>query len=144
MFGRFGADYAERVDREWDSERVVLIGTFRIPQDRVDEWKVAVRGMADFVHANVPRVVAFDMFVNEDGTEGTVIQVHPDSASLEQHLEAAAERIAAGTQMVEVLRIDLFGSPSKRVMKRLQDEAADRWPVTVRPHYLGFTRPGGP
>jgi hypothetical protein len=131
------------VDREWTRERVVLIGTFRIPRDRVDEWKVAVRGMADFVHANVPRIIAFDMFVNDDKTEGTVVQVHPDSASLEQHLDAAAERIAQGTQMVEVVRIDLVGAPSQRVVQRLLDEAAGRWPVTVRPHYLGFTRAEG-
>jgi hypothetical protein len=129
------------VDREWDSERVVLIGTFRIPKNRVDDWRVAVRGMAEFVHANVPRIIAFDMFVNHDETEGTVIQVQPDTASLEQHLDAAAERIAQGTQMVEVGRIDLFGAPSQRVLQRLLDEAGGRWPVTVRPHYLGFTRP---
>jgi hypothetical protein len=130
----------EHMDREWDTKGVVLIGTFRIPTDRVDEWRVAVRGMADFVHANVPRIIAFDMFVNDDETEGTVIQVHPDSTSLEQHLDAAAERIAQGTQMVQVVRIDLYGAPSERVVERLRDEAAGAWPVTVRPHYLGFTR----
>jgi hypothetical protein len=100
--------------------------------------------MAEFVHANVPRIIAFDMFVNDDETEGTVIQVHPDTASLEHHLDAAAERMSQGSQMVEVVRIDLYGAPSQRVLERLLDEAAGRWPVTVRPHYLGFTRPGRP
>jgi phage pi2 protein 07 len=53
------------MDREWNPDQVVLVGTFRIPQDKVDEWRVAVRGMADFVHANVPQIIAFDMFVTE-------------------------------------------------------------------------------
>jgi quinol monooxygenase YgiN len=130
------------MDGAWNPDQVVLIGTFRIPQDKVDDWRVAVRGMADFVHANVPRIIAFDMFVTEDGTEGTVIQVHPDSASLEQHLDAAASRIAQGIQMVSVVRIDLYGSPNPGLIKRLRDEAAGLWPVTVRPHYLGFARTG--
>lgn len=85
-----------------------------------------------------PDVIAFDAYVNEDGTEGTSIHIHPDSASFERYLVAAASRIGRGTQVVEVLRIDQYGSPSDHLVERLRRMGT--WPVNVWSHVHGFGR----
>lgn len=38
------------------------------------------------VETNEPQVIAFHGFLNEDGTEMTSIQVHPDTASMDFHM----------------------------------------------------------
>jgi hypothetical protein len=116
-------------------DAVIFIGTFRIPS--AETWLPAIEDMRDFVEANVPRVRSYHAYVNHDQTEGMVMYVHPDSASLDQHLEVAAERIEAGSGMVDVVRIDLLGRPSPATRERLNRQAA---PVAVKHHLLGFTR----
>ena len=56
-----------------------------------------------------------------------------------QHLEMAASRIGAGVQMVETMRIELFGEPSEGVLERLRGLSAmsTGFPVTVKAHFYG-------
>lgn len=122
------------------NDQIVFIGTFGIPKGGFEEWKTASREMADFVMAHVPRLISFNFYLNEDGTEGTVIQVHPDSESLEYHMEVAASRIQTGSQMVQVRRIEMYGKPSDRVIERLQRQSSGSWPVIVKTHVHGFSR----
>ena len=50
--------------------------------------------LIDFVQANEPRLIAFNEYANEDGTEVAVVQVHPDADSMAFHMEVIAERAA--------------------------------------------------
>jgi hypothetical protein len=34
-----------------------------------------------------PRIIFYNAYINEDGTQLTVLQAHPDSASVEVHIE---------------------------------------------------------
>lgn len=129
------------MDEKPDSARVVFVGTYRIPAGRAGAWRAANREVTEFVAAAEPRVISFDSYLNADETEATTIQVHPDSASLETHLDLAASRIGLGVQVVEVLRIDLYGAPSDAVVDRLRRMAT--WPVTIKRHVHGFARDRG-
>lgn len=115
---------------------VTFIGTFRIPSR--DAWVPAIERMTEFVASHVPRVLSFHAYANADGTEGTVVYRHPDADSLDQHLAAAAALIEAGTQMVEVVRIELLGSPNRKTVDRLRAGGAQ---VSVKRMVSGFDRP---
>ncbi len=119
---------------------VVVAGRYRIPPGKVDGWRAAVREMADFVEANLPDVIAFDAYLGDDDTEATSIHLHRDAASFECYLETMASRIGRGAQMVEVLRIDLYGEPSEAIVERMRRMGT--WPVAVWPHVHGFGRYG--
>jgi hypothetical protein len=121
------------------SEDVTFVGTYAIPEGSLDEWKGAIVDMIDFVKASVPRLISFSAYVNDDGTEATSIYVHPDSVSLERHLEMAASRISAGVRLVRTRRIELYGSPSDRVVEQLHriSETAGGFPVTVKARFYG-------
>lgn len=95
---------------------VTFVGTYTIPEGKLEEWKAAIVDMIDFVKANAPRLTRFEAFLSDDSTEATSIYTHPDTQSLEQHLDAASSRIQAGSAMVQVKRIDLYGAPGARVV----------------------------
>lgn len=121
-------------------EKLTFIGTFRIPD--LDAWLPKIAHMTDFVASSVPRVESFHAYANADGTEGTVVYIHPDADSFDQHLAAAAELIEEGTQMVEVVRVELLGSPNPATVERMRAAGA---PVKVKQLLRGFDRraPGG-
>ena len=124
------------------SKQVLFVGTYAIPDGKFEEWNRANKEMTAFAKAGEPRVLSFNTYVNEERTEATTIQLHPDSESLEYHLEAARTRISGGVQLVQVKRVELYGEPSEAVVAQLRRvaERSGSWPVRVKRPLHGFSR----
>ena len=89
--------------------------------------------------------MAFNEYVNEDGTEVGVVQIHPNAASMEFHMDVVAERAArAYAETLEATTsIQVYGVPSDAVLEMLRRQAGAGVPMTVkRQHLGGFTRSG--
>src|SRR5437660_6702235 len=70
----------------------IFIATNRLKPGKVDAERHRVPGLVDFIEANEPRLIAFNEYVNDEGTEVAVVQVNPDAASFEFHMGAVRER----------------------------------------------------
>src|SRR3989442_1971706 len=67
----------------------IFIATNRIRDGRFGAEQQRVPGLSHFIEANEPRLIAFNEYVNEDHSEVTVVQVHPDAASLNSLLASS-------------------------------------------------------
>ncbi len=65
------------------NEPIVAVDTSEVREGRLDEVKTAIERLAEFVDANEPRPIAYNAYLDESTNRLTVLQVHPDSASLE-------------------------------------------------------------
>jgi hypothetical protein len=121
----------------------IFIATNRLKPGKLDDERRRVPGLVDFIKTNEPRMIAFNEYVNEDGTEVAVVQVHPDAASMAFHMEVIAERAAAAyAETVEATTsIQVFGMPSQAIFDVLERQAGVGVPITVKASHLGgFTR----
>lgn len=121
----------------------IFIATNRLKPGKLAEERKRVPGLVDFVEANEPRLVAFNEYVNDDGTEVAVVQLHRDAESMAFHMELIAERAAAAyaATVEATTSIQVFGTPSKAVLELLERQAGAGVPLTVKPLHLGgFTR----
>jgi hypothetical protein len=121
----------------------IFIATNRLKPGKLADERDRVPGLVDFVHENEPRVIAFNEYVNEEGTEVAVVQIHPDADSMAFHLEVIAERAAAAyaETVAATTSIQVFGTPSNAVLEVLDRQAGAGVPLTVKPLHLGgFTR----
>jgi hypothetical protein len=90
-----------------------------------------------------PRLIAFNEYANEEGTEVAVVQIHPDADSMLSHMELIAERAASAyAETIEATTsIQVFGAPGAAVADMLRGQAGAGVPIGVKPHVLGgFTR----
>jgi quinol monooxygenase YgiN len=71
------------------SDAIVYVDTSDVREGALEGLKAAIKELVDFVHANEPRLIAYNVYLSDDGTRMTVVHVHPDSASLEYHMEVA-------------------------------------------------------
>ena len=55
-------------------------------------WKQAT----ELVESEEPRMIAFNGYASEDGTDVSTVQVHPDSESLDVHLKIFFEKLKSG------------------------------------------------
>lgn len=121
----------------------IFIATNRLKPGKLEEERKRVAGLCDFIEANEPRLIAFNEYGNEDGTEVGVVQVHPDADSMEFHLTVVreqAERAYAQT-LDATMSIQVYGTPSEKVLEMLKQQAGSGVTLSVRPHHLGgFTR----
>ena len=122
------------------SEHVIFVGTYEIPNGAIDDFLAGNRDMSEFVKANEPRLVSRHTYISSDLSEATTIMIHPDSQSLEFHLQVASSRIQHGVQIVRTKHIELYGNVSEALVERLQlvSESSGAWPITVKRHLHGF------
>ncbi len=121
----------------------VFIATNRLKPGKLADERKRVPGLVDFVEANEPRLIAFNEYASEDGSEVAVVQVHPDADSMAFHMEVVAERAAAAyaETVAATTSIQVFGTPSNAVLEMLERQAGAGVPLAVKPFHLGgFTR----
>lgn len=70
----------------------VFIATNKLREGKLDDERRRVPGLSDFIQENEPRLIAFNEYANQEGTEVKVVQVHPDTDSFEFHMGVVRER----------------------------------------------------
>jgi hypothetical protein len=121
----------------------IFIATNRLKQGKLNSEKKRVADLVDFIQANEPRLIAFNEYANDEGTEVAVVQVHPDADSMVFHLEVIAERAASAyaDTIDATTNIQVFGTPSGAVTDMLRRQAGAGVPLSIKPHHVGgFTR----
>ena len=124
------------------SDAIVYVDTSDVREGALEELKAAIKEMVEFVDANEPRLIAYNVYFSDDGTRMTVVHVHPDSASLEYHMEVAGPIFRQFVELVTLSSIHIYGEPSEKVLKQSHEKARllGRGEVVVDALYGGFTR----
>jgi hypothetical protein len=121
----------------------IFIATNRLKPGALDRDRARVPGLVEFIAATEPRLIAFNEYANEAGDEVTVVQVHPDAASMEAHMQIVAERARAAyaETLDATVRIQVFGRPNDAILEALRQQAGSGVEITVNGEHLGgFTR----
>lgn len=126
------------------AEPLIFIDSSEIREGKLDEVKAAVRGMVEFIEANEARPLAYHVYLDEVGGRMTVVQVHPDSASMEDHLRVAAPVFRRFVGLIRLATMDVYGTPSEAVLGQLRAKIGMLGSATLvlHPHHAGFTRLG--
>ena len=123
-------------------DEIVYIDTSDVREGALEELKTAMKELVDFVEANEPRLLAYNVYFSDDGTRMTVVHVHPDSASLEYHMEVAGPVFRRFVELVTLSSIHIFGEPSEKLLEQSREKARllGRGDVAVDALHAGFSR----
>jgi hypothetical protein len=82
------------------------------------------------------------VYFAEEGKTASVVQVHPDSASMEFHMQVIAEHMAAAFEIIDtILSEQYYGSMSEALSETLAQYETPGVSVTKMPNFeAGFTR----
>jgi quinol monooxygenase YgiN len=124
------------------SEPIISLDTSLIRVGRLDELKRAVAELVEFVRSNEPRPIVYEVYVDDTGSRMTVVQVHPDSASMEYHMTVAGPAFAGFAELVTLSTLDVYGKPSEELLELLRRKVQLLGEATVTVHDLqaGFAR----
>jgi hypothetical protein len=124
------------------SDAILYIDISEVREGALDELKAGLKDLVDFIEANEPRLIAYNVYFSADGTRMTVVNVHPDSASLEYHMAVAGPLFHRFVDLVTLSSIRIYGEPSELALKQAHEKARllGGGAVEVEALHAGFTR----
>lgn len=124
------------------SQPIVYIDTSKIREGKIDELERSIEKLVDFVEENMPRLISYSFFFNKDRTQMTVTAIHPDSESIEYHMDKGKEEFKKFSDLLDLLSIEIYGEISDSVLERLHQKAQmlGNASVTVHDFIGGFNR----
>ena len=124
------------------SQPFVYVGTWTIKPGKVEEARKRLAEHADFVETNEPRLIAFHVYFDDEGRKASVVQIHPDSASMEFHMKVISEHLGGAFDYIDtILSEQYYGPMSKSLSETLSKWETPGVTVTKMPVYeAGFTR----
>lgn len=106
------------------SEPIVYIDHSDIREGSLDELKARVRRLVDFIDAREPQLITYGFYIDEEAARMTVVAVHPDSASLELHMNIGGAEFRKLAHLLTLTAIECYGRPSERALEQLRRKAA--------------------
>jgi hypothetical protein len=121
---------------------IVYVDTSEVRAGRLKELKAAMDDLTEFVEANEPRLLAYNVYFSDDGARMTVLHINPDSASLDFHMTVAGPKFPPIGEYINMLAIDVYGHPDDALVERLRRKAELLGSGLLRVHELhsGFAR----
>jgi hypothetical protein len=127
------------------SRPLVYVDTSEVREGALEELRGGIRELVKFVDANEPQLIAYNVYLSDDGRQMTVVHIHADSASLEYHMDVAGPRFRRLADLITLSSIRIYGEPSEKALGQLQDksESLGGGDVSVHRLHAGFSRLGG-
>jgi hypothetical protein len=124
------------------SQPLVYVDISEVREGALEELKPGIEELVDFLDASEPQILAYNVYLSDDGREMTVVHLHADSASLEYHLDIGGPAFRKLAGLVTLRSIRVYGEPSKKALRQLQDKARmlGGGKVTVQAPHAGFSR----
>ncbi|MFD1504309.1 hypothetical protein FE374_04505 [Georgenia yuyongxinii] len=130
-------------DRRPDSSQlIVYVDHSDIHQGRSAELKDGIRRLVDAIEGLEPQLIAYGFHLDEEAGHMTVTAVHPDSASLEFHMEVGREEFRKLGDMITLREIQVYGSINARAHAMLVEKTEMLGgSLRVIERFAGFARP---
>jgi hypothetical protein len=121
---------------------IVYIDHSRIRKESIDELKAGIGRLVEFIRAREPQLLAYGFYIDEEAAKMTVVAVHPDSASLERHMEVGGGEFRKLAHLLTLTGIECYGRPSEDAIEQLRQKATslgDGGAVVSVERFAGFT-----
>ncbi|WP_226008136.1 putative quinol monooxygenase [Natrinema salinisoli] len=103
---------------------IVYVDQSIVRDGNLDELKTAMSDLVDFVDANEPGILSYDVYFSDDGTRMTVVHAHANSASLAYHMEVAGPKFPPIGEFIDLEAIDVYGRPSEELVTQFEEKAS--------------------
>lgn len=119
----------------------IYIARHRIKEGQLETAMRHAREIVDLVREHEPQLIAFNFFLDADGTEVTVTQVHPDVASMYTHMGVIREHLESYGDYLEVTEIAVYGEGAEAFVEELRTMMGPGVPIEVKSRWLGGHTP---
>ena len=92
---------------------LLYIDTSDVREGALEELKGSIKDLVEFIDANEPQLLTYNVYLSDDGKEMTIAHVHADSSSLERHLEVGAPAFRKLADLIMLSSIRCIRKPTR-------------------------------
>jgi hypothetical protein len=122
---------------------LVYIDHSEVRPGRLEDVRKAIPDLVGFIDEREPRLISYGFYIDAQASAMTVVAVHPDSASLELHLDIGGPQFRKLADFIDLHLIEVYGEPSATAMTQLRRKAdllGEDARVVVHELHAGFAR----
>ncbi len=113
----------------------------RIREGKRDIFERSNATIAQLVHDDEPRVIAFHAMLTEDGDRFAGLQFHPDAESMVYHLQVVRDAVEDISGTLEIEEFKVLGPSNETIDGMMKAMSESGVKVEHLPnHVAGFTR----
>lgn len=119
------------------SEPIIFISNQRVKEGKLEEYKLYYQQVAEQAKADKPGTVAHLAYLNEVGSELSIIHIFPDAESMELHMIGVDELAKKAYEYVEILSFEIYGKATEAVLERMMQIVGSGIAVNIKPQLIG-------
>jgi hypothetical protein len=119
------------------SEPIIFISNQRVKEGKLEEYKLYYRQVAEQAKANKPGTVAHLAYLNEEGSELSIIHIFPDAEAMELHMKGVDELAKKAYEYVEILGFEIYGKSAETVLERMMQIVGSQIALNIKPQLIG-------
>ena len=119
-----------------------FVATYKLKDGQVESYKEWAEGLCAYVESNEPRLIAFNLYLDDEGSSVTAVQVHPDAESMASHMQVVRDYITqAYGDFLESPDLVLVCGGSGAVLETIRQMTPSEVTISTMPQHIGgFTR----
>ena len=119
----------------------IYIGTNTIRKGKVEEARKMLTEITELVKTHEPRVIAFNVYLDEANRTAVCVQVHPDAASMDTHMQVISEHLKTAYDVLEETTSEqLYGPGGEHMVDEFRQWAPNATFTVIPQHLAGVTR----
>lgn len=115
---------------------ILYIDRSTVRDGKLADLKPAMEELVNFVKANEPEILAYNVYFSTDGDQMTVMHMHAGQASFEFHMEVAGPKFPPIGEFIDLESIEEYGQLSNDLIQQLRDKASELGSGRVSVHEL--------
>lgn len=122
---------------------IVYVDRSRIRDGMAEQVRQQIERLVDFIDSREPQLIEYEFYFDDSESEMTVIAIHPDSRSLETHMELGREAFREFADLIDMQTIQVYGEPGEQVRRLLEQKAemlGEDGRVEIHDRKGGFSR----
>ena len=119
------------------SEPIVFISNQRVKEGKLEGYKQYYRQVAEQAQADKPGTIAHLAYLNEEGSDLSIIHIFPDAEAMELHMKGVDELAKKAYEYVEILSFEIYGKPADSVLELMMQIVGSRIALNIKPQLIG-------
>jgi quinol monooxygenase YgiN len=119
------------------SEPIVFISHNRVKDGKLDEFREFYRESVKAIKAEKPGTLLHLAFVNEEGSEVTIVHLFTDAEAMDLHMLGAAERVELSSEFIESKSLEIYGMPNEGLLEMLGKLVGSGVGLSLTPENVG-------
>jgi quinol monooxygenase YgiN len=119
------------------SEPIVFISHGKVKEGKLEDFRELWRETVPLIGAEKPGTLVYEAYVNEEGTELTIVHVLANADAMDELMEGAAERAEGAYEFIESDGFEIYGTPSDGVLGMMKQIAGSGVGLSLNPENIG-------